>query len=387
MITGPDQQYRREKNNRMTNKFGRLNQLLYARSPSPSPLALAMQLGWIEEAMYQLANIDVRSLFESNNPTDVQRHFEINQLNAFRQGGSAPVIWAKSKLQDTRVIGLTWTDEYQALIALPQSGIRTLKDLRGRRIGLPQHDVPLDHSRVAALRGFSVMLETEGLSLKDVEIIDLPDHEIPTQVRDGQVVSTGTGRRGRYSYSSEIHAISHGEVDAVYVKDVRGAQATHLLGAQVIANINQHPDPYVRLNNCTPRPLTINSWLLENYPHLVDCLLLQTYLAAEWAQHHPEETLTLLSREVGWAENWIHYAYGRDIHKHLHIDLQPENIRRLEAFKTFMLQHGFITQDFSLPQWIDYEPMERLHRKYKSTPRRRSVAVSAAMRKPHGIIH
>jgi ABC-type nitrate/sulfonate/bicarbonate transport system substrate-binding protein len=360
----------------MTNKFGRLNQLLYARCPSPSPLAVAMQLGWIEEAMYHLANVEVRSLFESNNPTDIPRHFEINQPNAFRQGGSAPVIWNRSKYPDTRVIGLTWTDEYQSLIALPQSGIQQVKDLRGRRIGLPQHNVPLDHARVAALRGFSVMLETEGLSLKDLEIIDLPDHEIPTQVRDGQVLSTGTPRRGRYSYSSEIHAISHELVDAVYVKDVRGAQATHLLGAQVIANINQHPDPYVRLNNCTPRPLTINVWLLENYPHLVDCLMQQTYIAGNWAQQHPAETMTLLSREVGWAENWIHYAYGSQVHQNLQLDLSEENIKCLSLYKDFLLQHQFITQDFSVTHWIDHTPLERLLRTQKSLAHHRSVTTS-----------
>jgi ABC-type nitrate/sulfonate/bicarbonate transport system substrate-binding protein len=355
----------------MTNRLGRLNQLVYARCPAPSPLALAMQLGWVEEAMYQLANIEVRSLFESNNPTDIPQHFEIHPVNGFRQGGSAPVIWGKSKQQDTRVIGLTWTDEYQSLISLPQAGIQRVKDLAGRRIGLPKHDVPIDHSRASALRGFSVMLESEGLTLKDVEIIDLPDHEIPTQVRDGKIVSTGTGRRGRYSYSSEIHALSNSLVDCVYVKDVRGAQATHLLGAQIIANINQHPDPYIRLNNCTPRPLTVDSWLLENYPHLIDCLLAQTHTAADWAAHHPAETLSLLSREVGWAENWILYAYGTQIHKQLQLDLQPENIKRLSLYKDFLLQHGFITKDFSVSQWIDQEPLERLIRKQRINGRRK----------------
>jgi len=363
--------------NFMPNRSGRLNQLLYARCPVPSPLALAMQLGWIEEAMYQLAGIEVRSLFESNNPADMPRHFEINQVNAFRQGGSAPVIWAKSKHQDTRVIGLTWTDEYQTLIALPQSGIHQVKDLRGRRIGLPQHNIQLDHSRAAALRGFCVMLESEGLSLKDVDIIDLPDHEIPTQVRDGQVVSTGTGRRGRYSYSSEIHAISHGLVDAVYVKDVRGAQATHLLGAQVIADINHHPDPYIRLNNCTPRPLTVNTWLLDHYPHLVDCLLQQTYTAGEWALRHPDETLSLLSREVGWSESWVSYAYGKEVHRSLQLDLGQENIKRLGLYKDFLLKYHFIEQDFSVSQWIDPEPMERLLKQLKHGNKRSRVLLNS----------
>lgn len=349
----------------MPNKNDRLSRMLYARCPIPSPLALAMQLGWIEESVYQLAGVEIQTLFESTNPTDMPRLLERSQVNAFRQGGSAPVIWAKAKGLDTRVIGLTWTDEYQALVALPQAGIAQVKDLRGRRIGLPQHDIAIDHSRASALRGFCAILESEGLSLKDVEIIDLPDHEIPTQVRDGQVVSTGTGRRGRYCYSSEIHALSQGLVDAVYVKDMRGAQASHLLGAQVIANISSHPDPYVRVNSCTPRPLIVNQWLLDNYPHLVDCLLQQTHRAGEWAKQHPEETLRLLSREIGWSESWVNYAYGKNIHNNMQLDLRQENITRLGQYKDFLLKHQFITQDFSLEQWIDHEPMKRLAKQLK----------------------
>lgn len=372
----------------MNNKSSRLNELYYARCPVPTPLAVAMQLGWVEEAMYQLAGIDVKSLFETTNPADLPKHFEINQTNAFRQGGSVPLIWARANRQDTRVIGLTWTDEYQALITLPHSGIVKVRDLRGRRIGLPKHSITIDHCRAAALRGFVVLLESEGLSLKDVDIVDLPDHEIPSMVRDGQVIATGTGRRGRYSYSSEINALSNRLVDAVYVKDVRGAQATHLLGAHVIADINRHPDPYIRINNCTPRPLTVNAWLLENYPHLVDCLLQQIYNAGEWASRHPAETMTLLSKEIGWAENWVHYAYGNNIHRSLRLDLRRENIDSLNVLKKFMLEHQFIQQDFDINAWIDPEPMQRFLRYNKrQSPQRKLLNNSLWRQTPNDSVH
>jgi len=325
-------------------------------------VALAVQLGWVQEAVQHLAGVEVRSLFETTNPADLPQYFEINHPNTFRQGGSVPAIWGQSNNQDTRVIGLTWTDEYQALIALPQSGILKVSDLRGRRIGLPKHNIVIDHSRAAALRGFSVLLESEGLSLKDVEIIDLLDHEIPSMVRDGQVIAMGTGRRGRYSYSSEIHALSNNLVDAVYVKDVRGAQATHLLGAHVIADINRHPDPYIRINNGTPRPLTVNVWLLENYPHLVDCLVEQICKAGEWAMHHPAEALAALSKEIGWSENWVNHAYGDNVHHNLRLDLTEINIERFGLLKDFLFEHNFIQHDFDIHEWIDPQPMKRVMR-------------------------
>lgn len=348
-----------------TSKPNRLNELLYARCPVPSPLSIAMQTGWLPDAMHHLAAIDVRATFEANNPTDEPRLADMNQPNIFRQGGSVPVIWGRAAGQDTRVIGLTWTDEYQALIALPQSGIQSAKDLKGRRIGIPQFNLEIDHTQVSAVRGFSVILESVGLSWNDVERVDLPDHAIPSVVRDGQVIATGTGRRGRYSYSSEIDALSNGLVDAVYVKDFRGAQACHLLGARVIADINRHPDPQVRINNCAPRPLIVNAWLLDNYPHLVDCLIQHVWQAGEWATRHPSETLNLLSREVGWAESWISYAYGGAVHKNLQLDLHPGNIAALDTMKKFLLEYGYIKNDFSIDSWIERGPLEHFLRNNK----------------------
>jgi ABC-type nitrate/sulfonate/bicarbonate transport system substrate-binding protein len=356
------------------NKPDRLHEVVYARAPFPTPLAVAVQLGWIQDAMRHLAGVDVRSLHETTDPADLPHHFEIDHLNAFRQGGSIPVIWARANRQDTRVIGLTWTDEYQALVALPQSGVHRVKDLRGRRIGLPKHDIAIDHARAAALRGFRVLLESEGMSLADVQIVDLEDHEIPSMVLDGQVISMGTGRRGRHSYGSEVHAIKNGLVDAVYVKDVRGAQAALLMGAQVIADINGHPDPYIRINNGTPRPLTVNAWMLEHYPHLVDCLVEQVCSAGEWARSRPEQTLTVLSKEMGWSPHWINYTYGDQVHRNLGLDLSRTNVERFASMKSFLLEQGFIPHDFDLDAWIDPAPLERFHNRRKG----RRIGASAA---------
>lgn len=352
-----------------SSKLRRLHELYYVRCPLPTPVAVAMQMGWIQDAMQHLAGVNVRPLFESVNPADWPRHFQVDHPNAFRQAGSMPAIWGRSDNRDTRVIGLTWTDEFQALIALPHSGVRDVKDLRGRRIGLPRHDVVVDHFRASALRAFSVMLESEGLSLNDVELVDLPDHEIPSIVCDDTVIATGNGRRGRYAYGSEMHALSHELVDAVYVKDMRGAQTVHLLGAHIVADINSHPDPFIRTNTCSPRPLTVNAWLLEYYPHVVDCLLAQVSRAGEWAESHPAETLRALGREMGWSEGWVSYAYGDAVHRNLRLDLNGENIERLALLKNFMLEHQFIQNDFDVHEWVDPLPMQRLiqRRKQKSS--------------------
>jgi ABC-type nitrate/sulfonate/bicarbonate transport system substrate-binding protein len=336
----------------------RLTEIWHARCPVPTPLSLAVQLGWVERMLKEEGGVQLRSSPEDADPTHSERYYESTRPNSFRHGGSVPAICARADGLKTRVIGLSWTNEYQAVIALPQAGLTDIKQLRGRRIGIPLHDSPIDHSRASALRAFSAILATEGLSFRDVELIDLPDHPVPSVTRDGAVIATGSGRRGRNRYTSEVHALARGDVDAVYVKDASGAQATHLLGAMVIGNIGFHPDPGVRINNCTPRPLTVSQFLLDHHPEVVRGLLAQVVLAGEWACTHREETFTMVARETGWSESWVRYAYGEDVYKSLRLSLAPDWIEGLDTFKNFLAAQGFLAANFAIDAWIDPQPLQ-----------------------------
>jgi ABC-type nitrate/sulfonate/bicarbonate transport system substrate-binding protein len=333
-----------------------MREIWHARCPVPTPLNVAVQLGWLALAL-QRSNVVLRSLPEASDPVEPLQYHESTLPNSFRQGGSVPAIWARANGQQTRIVGLSWTDEFQAIIAMPHTGFKSIRELRGRRIGVPRHAVTIDHSRAAALRAFSAILATEQMTFADVELIDLPDHAVPSVTRDGAVLTTGSGRRGRYRYTSEIQALARGEVDAVYVKDVHGAQATHLLGATVIGNVGFHPDASVRINNCTPRPLTVSQFLLDHYPDLVRELLTQVVLAGVWAQTHRKATVTLLARETGCAENWVHHGYGEDVHRNLGLSLSPSWVDGIERFKNFLLSHGLVRRDFDVQDWIDPAPL------------------------------
>jgi ABC-type nitrate/sulfonate/bicarbonate transport system substrate-binding protein len=334
-----------------------LHELWHARCPVPTPLSVAVQLGWVESALCRIGDIRLRSLPETSDPVEPTQYHESTLPNSFRQGGSVPAIWARANGQRTRVIGLSWTDEYQAVIAMPRAGLTSVGQLRGRRIGIPRHDVTIDHSRAAALRGFSAILATEGLSLTDVELVDLPDHQIPSVTRDGAVIATGNGRRGRYRYTSEVHALARGDVDAVYVKDTSGAQATHLLGAMIIGNIGFHTDRCVRINNGTPRPLTVSQYLLDHHPNVVRGLLTQVVLAGEWACTNREATVTMVARETGWADSWVRYGYGDDVHKNLRLGLSPSWVTGLDTYKNFLAAQGFLAGNFDINDWVDPAPL------------------------------
>jgi ABC-type nitrate/sulfonate/bicarbonate transport system substrate-binding protein len=329
--------------------------LWYTRCAVPTPLSLAIQSGWIQSE-FAPDGITIKSLRESASPADFQSHFDHHLPHSFRQGGSVPAIWARASGQQTRVIGLTWTDEYQSIISLPASRLRSIRDLKGCRIGIPKHDVSIDHHRASALRAFVVALDTVGLSLKDVELVDLPD----TPIEANPATGGPDWGQGRHSYVNELYALVKHQVDAIYVKDVRGAEVTHLLGAQVLFDLGFHPDSWVRISNCTPRPLTVNAETIEQYPHIVSRFLRRVVNAGDWAKKHPQETLQLIARETGWAEPWVQRVYGSDVHQQLRLELSAHAIRGLEIFKDFLFEYGFLAQDFNITDWVDHAPLDTL---------------------------
>src|SRR5450830_1491972 len=199
----------------------------YTRSPVPTPLGIAIQLGWIDEE-FKADPIEIKSLKESDKPSELFSHFDHHLPNSFRNGGNTPSIWARAQGRETRVIGLSWTDEYQVIISLSQSGVNSIRDLRGRKVGIPKHEIATDYNRAAALRAFEVSLQYEGLSLQDIELIDLPDS---AYISVNQKDNVGGFGQARHGYVNEVYALVRGEVDAIYVKDVRGAEITHQLGA------------------------------------------------------------------------------------------------------------------------------------------------------------
>jgi len=334
-----------------------IDTLWYTRCSVPTPFSFAAQFGWFEEE-FAKDGIAVKSLRESNNPEELASHFDHNLSNSFRQGGSVPAIWARSRGQDTRVIALSWTDEHQAIIALPGAGIGTVRDLRGRRIGIPRHNITIDHNRASALRAFELALGFEGISLADVELIDLADEHLP---EDGEVRrGLSSGGERRHAYTNEVHALATRAVDAVYVKDVRGLDVAHILGAVVVADLGFHPDPFVRISNCAPRPLTVSGELLRTRPDLVERFLARVVAAGEWARRNPDGTVRAIASETGWSERSVRRSFGPNVHEHLIANLDPASIQGLGQFVSYLAKNGFIPADFDVESWVDPGPLERL---------------------------
>ena len=340
------------------------NDLWYTRCPVPTPLGIAIQLGWFADEFAD-DGIELHSIQETTDANARESHFDHTLPSSFRQGGNIPALWARSRGADTKVIGLSWTDEFQAIVTLSGSKVQRAADLVGRRIGLPVNPVSIDFNRASALRGFAKALELDGRDLRDVEWIDTPSAEPAGSGAGG--LSTGEHRRlrSRHGYRAEVLALIRGEVEAIFVKGALGLETVRLIGGQVVADLGSHPDTKVRINNGTPRTLTVDTKLIDERPDIVARFLGRVIDAGDWARAHPDETFAYIAQETGSTADWARAAYGDDAPAKLATFLSEDATAALSDFKDFLFAHGFLPADFDVRGWIDPRPLEavaRLHR-------------------------
>lgn len=332
----------------------------YTRCPAPTPLSIASQLGWVDET-FSSQGVRVASIRDSKDPEVRQSHFTHALDWSFRQGGNIPPIWARSGGRETRVVGITTTDEFQAIITLSRTGIGAASDLKGRRLGVPRQAGGLiDFQRATALKGIVSALSLEGLTSRDVDIVYL-DAKEPPHLEIGNAGFLGLKRR--YPYGEELLALARGEVDAFFVKGAEGLVLANQIGAVVVSEFGFHPDARIRINNGTPRPLTVDAKFADERPDLVADLVASVLRVGAWAEAHPDEAVRFIAREIGVADDAVWAANGKDVHRHLQLTLDEDQIDAIAHFKDFLLEWGFIPHDFDVASWIDGRALEAATRR------------------------
>ena len=166
-----------------------------------------------------------------------------------------------------------------------------------------------------------------------------------------------TGRAAG-QWEAEFAALASGEVDAVYTKGAVALETAKRYPSRIAVELDEVPDRRFRVNNGTPRPITVHQRLLDERPDIAVRFLSVLVRAANWAAGNPDGTARILAEETGSGPAGVADAYTRaSKFRDLHADLSPERLDLLSEQEHFLRAHGFLGSPVQVPTWADGAPL------------------------------
>ncbi len=333
-----------------------LKTLWITRAPGPTATGLAYRLGWLSQT-FGAEGIGIECLQESS--TELRRHHYDHRLpTMIREGGNIQAIGARGQGEATKLVGLTWVDEAQAIITAPGRNIRSPHDLKGLRLALPAwldhpvatHQKASSIARGMSLQGYRGVLASAGLTWDDVKLVEVDGSYA------GRAFEAARGA-GQLAGLWSFHALLEGKVDALYVKGAAAIDAAGRFGLVSAIAIDDIADPRFRINNGTPRPITVHENLLEHHYDTVVTFLALTLKASDWATDNITDMHKILEAETRASAAAVTQAYSGRALQGLRPTLDDQRLDFLDRQKTFLWIHGFIERDFDIKGWIDPSPL------------------------------
>lgn len=335
--------------------------LWYSRCPLPTATGVAIDAGHLQHE-FERAGIGLKSIAEMETEAERNSHFSHSLGAMFRQGGNIPPIWSRSRGANTALIGIAWTQEYQAILVHSDSPIQKPEDLVGARFAVPTRVYEkIDFWRAMCLRGYQAVLNKGGLTFEDVELVTLPVEELYIEQKKADGVkdpSLWSGKARAQRQTEETLAFVKGEVDAIYTSGALGLQLRDQIRARELVNLGAWTGADRHINNQTPNVLTVDRDLVEKDPETVAAFIRAINLAADWAVQHGDIAVRSIANDVGCSEDWVAPSYGSQIFSSLRVGLESDAIAAVRSQKDFLLEQEFIEKDFSVEDWIIDAPLK-----------------------------
>ncbi|MEP7244160.1 MAG: hypothetical protein ABI885_10785 [Gammaproteobacteria bacterium] len=338
-----------------------IDTLWYTRCPAPTAASIAIREGWLA-AEFEPDGVAVRSLASSKDTAVHLSHYTHTQPNSFRFGGYVPPIIAASRGADVRILGISWPDRSAAVFALPDSGIHTAADLRGKRFSVPRRmQDSVDWWRALVLSGFDHALHVAHLDARDVQMIDIEVHKpYVADANAGQAAGQSLwGARSQFAVQrDEISALIRREVDVIFSDAAMGTLIRAFLGLHPVIDL-MATEESGDVRGGQPLILTATGSLIDERPDLVDRWLARLLDADAWAREHAERVNQIVAQDTGLPEDFVVAAYSERVNRQLDFSLSPLRLAMLEDKYEGLLARGFLAKPLDFERLVDQGPLER----------------------------
>lgn len=312
---------------------------------------IAVEFGWLDEELARIGATSryLRSLALEHWPA----HFNQQSDRLFRDGGAIPAIWANAEAGKTVLLGLTRAFNGGQMLVRADADIHSVADLRGKRIGLPHSPAALiDWWRAVSQRAWHSALRIGQVAPEQVQWLDI---EYPQSA----ATPTPYARPGDHwrglsrhdlAFAPEVLALQDGRVDAIYSGQGKSLILERSGEFKVIEDFNLRPDWTLQVAN-SPFTLTVSRALADNHPDIVVAYLRASIRAGRWINQHKAAAAPLINRLT------YHPSVADTLAAISLTDfvpnLNPQNLAGIGLAKRWLLELGYIREDFAVQEWAD----------------------------------
>ncbi|MFC1778279.1 ABC transporter substrate-binding protein [Pseudomonadota bacterium] len=332
-------------------------EVYYTNCPLVSASNVDQELGWTHEE-YLKIGVDY-AYFRSRRETDFYPHYIHNQDNLIRFGGLFPPIQVNADMRRTRMLGLTHVPyEGGCLLVRAKDNLFRMNDLKGKKIGITKslNKLKNDWWRIQEHQAILAMLRINGMTVKDIELVDFPypddwydKPEMLEPLYNPTHLWLQRDHKNDLAFRPLETALLEGKVDAIYTQSKvfqHIQEATGDLAA--IEDLSKYPDWRLQVANI-PAIITCTDVMAEQHPELVVAFMKGMIRVGRWANDHKRAAAVILNKQT-------YYLDEEDTYQGIkHVDMVPnlssQNLAMVDIGKNFMLEHGYIKNDFDVEKW------------------------------------
>ena len=212
--------------------------------------------------------------------------------------------------EDLRILGSIATARTTELAARTDRGIRAPQDLIGKRVGVTQK------STGEFFLGSYLLFN--GLSLEDIEVVDLRPSEI-------------------------VEAIDEGEIDAAMTWDPNIYNIKKNMGDGIASWPGQSGQDFYFIL------VSRENWV-QSHPETIERFLAAILQADAFARKHPTETRTIIRQTFGYDPEYIQYIWEK---QDFMLTLPQELLIAMEDQARWMIENK-LTPQATIPNYYQY---------------------------------